>query len=162
MPRAIILLYATSNNISPPKSYIYLITLRSTIHQYTRPEVTSNITRCGLACPGQRESLALWPIAFPSFQSQPFSFLVQDLVHNEQLRRKCSQIPSGARASSGHLTNMSLKRKASFSAMPDGLSVPASGEWAIVDSSKHLHSRTRKRFRDGRPSDEIVYGKFLQ
>jgi hypothetical protein len=54
---------------------------------------------------------------------------------------------------------MSLKRKASFSAMSFAPSAPAPSEWGMTDSSQHLNSRTRKRFRDGRPSDEVVYGK---
>ncbi|KAJ5234857.1 uncharacterized protein N7469_004025 [Penicillium citrinum] len=57
---------------------------------------------------------------------------------------------------------MSLKRKASFSAMPSSPFAPASSDWDMTDSSKHLHSRTRKRFRDGRPNDEAVYAKTLR
>ncbi|KAJ5919777.1 Ribonucleoprotein LSM domain eukaryotic/archaea-type [Penicillium verhagenii] len=57
---------------------------------------------------------------------------------------------------------MSLKRKASFSAAPSSPFVPMSCELDMVDSSKHLHSRTRKRFRDGRPDDEVVYEKTLR
>ncbi|KAJ5673052.1 hypothetical protein N7507_002179 [Penicillium longicatenatum] len=57
---------------------------------------------------------------------------------------------------------MSLKRKASFSAAPSRPFVPMSCELDMVDSSKHLHSRTRKRFRDGRPDDEVVYAKTLR
>ncbi|CAI7621064.1 Ribonucleoprotein LSM domain eukaryotic/archaea-type [Penicillium manginii] len=57
---------------------------------------------------------------------------------------------------------MSLKRKASFSAMPSSPFVPASSDWEMTDSSKHLHSRTRKRFRDGRPNEEAVYAKTLR
>lgn len=56
---------------------------------------------------------------------------------------------------------MSLKRKASFSAAPSSPFAPMSCEVDMVDSSKHLHSRTRKRFRDGRPDDEVVYGKLF-
>jgi len=57
------------------------------------------------------------------------------------------------------INTMSLKRKASFSAMPSSPFAPASSDWDMTDSSKHLHSRTRKRFRDGRPNDEAVYGE---
>ncbi|KAJ5992321.1 hypothetical protein N7451_008045 [Penicillium sp. IBT 35674x] len=57
---------------------------------------------------------------------------------------------------------MSLKRKASFSAAPSSPFAPMSCEVDMVDSSKHLHSRTRKRFRDGRPDDEVVYAKTLR
>ena len=58
--------------------------------------------------------------------------------------------------------NMSLKRKASFSlATPSSPLAPAPSEWAMADNSKHLHCRTRKRFRDGRPNDDVVYGKEL-
>ncbi|KAJ5765430.1 hypothetical protein N7520_004989 [Penicillium odoratum] len=53
---------------------------------------------------------------------------------------------------------MSLKRKASFST-PSIPFAPVSCEMDMVDSSKHLNSRTRKRFRDGRPNEEVVYGK---
>ncbi|KAJ6131417.1 hypothetical protein N7523_001877 [Penicillium sp. IBT 18751x] len=57
---------------------------------------------------------------------------------------------------------MSLKRKASFSAMPSAPSALAPSQWSIADGSQHLNSRTRKRFRDGRPSDEVVYEKTLR
>ncbi|KAJ5103277.1 hypothetical protein N7532_003806 [Penicillium argentinense] len=58
---------------------------------------------------------------------------------------------------------MSLKRKSTtFDAMPSSPFAPTSGDWDMTDSSKHLHSRTRKRFRDGRPSDEAVYAKTLR
>ncbi|KAJ5574368.1 uncharacterized protein N7459_008795 [Penicillium hispanicum] len=57
---------------------------------------------------------------------------------------------------------MSLKRKASFPALPSSLLAPTPSEWGMTGDSKHLHSRTRKRFRDGRPSDEVVYEKTLR
>ncbi|KAJ6110639.1 hypothetical protein N7486_002874 [Penicillium sp. IBT 16267x] len=57
---------------------------------------------------------------------------------------------------------MSLKRKASFSTAPSSPFVPVSCELDMVDSSKHLNSRTRKRFRDDRPDDEVVYAKTLR
>jgi hypothetical protein len=66
-----------------------------------------------------------------------------------------------------HLTihpsfKMSLKRKASFTALPPSPSVPAPSEWGMmIDGSTHLHSRTRKRFRDDRPSDQVIYRKCL-
>ncbi|KAJ5888273.1 hypothetical protein N7495_008314 [Penicillium taxi] len=53
---------------------------------------------------------------------------------------------------------MSLKRKASFTAIPSNPFAPAPSKWEAVDNTKHLHSRTRKRFRDDRPSDEQIYG----
>lgn len=57
---------------------------------------------------------------------------------------------------------MSLKRKASFTALPTSPSVPAPSEWGmVIDGSTHLHSRTRKRFRDDRPSDQVIYRKSL-
>lgn len=57
---------------------------------------------------------------------------------------------------------MSLKRKASFTALPTSPSVPAPSEWGMmIDGSTHLHSRTRKRFRDDRPSDQLIYRKCL-
>ncbi|KAJ5156228.1 hypothetical protein N7492_009031 [Penicillium capsulatum] len=56
---------------------------------------------------------------------------------------------------------MSLKRKAPFaSAIPSSPLAPPPSEWD--DTSNHLHSRTRKRFRDDRPSDKIVYEKTLR
>ena len=55
---------------------------------------------------------------------------------------------------------MSLKRKASFIALPSSPSAPAPSEWGmVIDGSPHLHSRTRKRFRDDRPSDQVIYRK---
>jgi hypothetical protein len=58
--------------------------------------------------------------------------------------------------------NMPLKRKASFTALPTSPSVPAPSEWGmVIDGNTHLHSRTRKRFRDDRPSDEVIYRKYL-
>ncbi|KAJ5341011.1 hypothetical protein N7541_010135 [Penicillium brevicompactum] len=57
---------------------------------------------------------------------------------------------------------MSLKRKASFTALPTSPSLPAPSEWNMtLDGNTHLHSRTRKRFRDDRPSENVIYRKFL-
>lgn len=57
---------------------------------------------------------------------------------------------------------MSLKRKASFTALPTSPSVPAPSEWGmVIDGNTHLHSRTRKRFRDDRPSEQVIYRKCL-
>lgn len=59
---------------------------------------------------------------------------------------------------------MALKRKASFSliASPNAAdTVP--GEFTSIDETpKYLNSRTRKRFRDNRPDDEIVYQNTLR
>jgi hypothetical protein len=53
---------------------------------------------------------------------------------------------------------MSLKRKAEFTAVPSSPSAPAPSEWGMmIDGNTHLHSRTRKRFRDDRPSDQVIY-----
>ncbi|KAJ5846794.1 hypothetical protein N7534_010463 [Penicillium rubens] len=58
---------------------------------------------------------------------------------------------------------MSLKRKASFTALPPSPSVPAPSEWGMmIDGSTHLHSRTRKRFRDDRSSDQVIYQNTLR
>ncbi|KAJ5789564.1 uncharacterized protein N7518_006575 [Penicillium psychrosexuale] len=58
---------------------------------------------------------------------------------------------------------MSLKRKASFIALPTSPSAPAPSEWGmVIDGSPHLHSRTRKRFRDDRPSDQVIYQNTLR
>ncbi|CAI7587328.1 unnamed protein product [Penicillium glandicola] len=58
---------------------------------------------------------------------------------------------------------MSLKRKASFTALPTSPSVPAPSEWGMmIDGSTHLNSRTRKRFRDDRPSDQVIYQNTLR
>lgn len=54
---------------------------------------------------------------------------------------------------------MNLKRKASFAvAMSPGAIEQTA---AVDDIPKHLNSRTRKRFKDDRPCDEIIYGMFL-
>ncbi|KAJ5748589.1 uncharacterized protein N7511_010285 [Penicillium nucicola] len=56
---------------------------------------------------------------------------------------------------------MSLKRKAEF-AVPSSPSIPAP-EWGmLIDGNNHLHSRTRKRFRDDRPSDQVIYQNTLR
>ncbi|CAL5870106.1 uncharacterized protein PFLUO_LOCUS4341 [Penicillium psychrofluorescens] len=58
---------------------------------------------------------------------------------------------------------MSLKRKASFSAALPSSPLTPVNEWpAAVDTTKHLHSRTRKRFRDDRPNDAVVYQNTLR
>ncbi|KAJ6171911.1 Ribonucleoprotein LSM domain eukaryotic/archaea-type [Penicillium chermesinum] len=57
---------------------------------------------------------------------------------------------------------MSLKRKASFSTTQPSSFKPSPCDWDTTDNSKHMNSRTRKRFRDGRPSDEIVYAQKQQ
>ncbi|KAJ6021795.1 hypothetical protein N7540_007299 [Penicillium herquei] len=54
---------------------------------------------------------------------------------------------------------MSLKRKASFSTTQPS---PFASCGMDIDNSKHLHSRTLKRFRNGRPNDEVVYEKTLR
>ena len=53
---------------------------------------------------------------------------------------------------------MSLKRKASFSGLPSSLAMATPSGWGMSDGSKDLPSRTRKRFRNGRPDDDVVYG----
>lgn len=52
---------------------------------------------------------------------------------------------------------MSLKRKASYPtiASPDDPALTV----GLDDTPKHLSSRTRKRYRNDRPSDEVVYGE---
>lgn len=57
---------------------------------------------------------------------------------------------------------MSLKRKASIPSLTSPNPAPVMSGRSIVadDSPKHLHSRTRKRFRNDRPDDEVVYGMF--
>ncbi|KAJ5601985.1 hypothetical protein N7510_011519 [Penicillium lagena] len=58
---------------------------------------------------------------------------------------------------------MSLKRKASFSAALPSSPLTPVNEWpAAVDTTKHLHSRTRKRFRNDRPNDALVYQNTLR
>ncbi|KAJ6044089.1 uncharacterized protein N7446_002286 [Penicillium canescens] len=58
---------------------------------------------------------------------------------------------------------MSLKRKAEIAAVPSSPSVPAPSEWAMmIDGNNYLHSRTRKRFRDDRPSDQVIYQNTLR
>ncbi|KAJ5709328.1 hypothetical protein N7493_010662 [Penicillium malachiteum] len=53
---------------------------------------------------------------------------------------------------------MSLKRKASFPTQPS----PFASCGMDIDNSKHLNSRTLKRFRNGRPDDEVVYACQVQ
>ncbi|CAG8132739.1 unnamed protein product [Penicillium salamii] len=58
---------------------------------------------------------------------------------------------------------MSLKRKASFTALPNSPLVPAPSEWNMaLDGNTHLHSRTRKRFRDDRPCENVIYQNTLR
>ncbi|OQD87212.1 hypothetical protein PENANT_c006G07170 [Penicillium antarcticum] len=58
---------------------------------------------------------------------------------------------------------MSLKRKADFAAVPSSPSIAAPSEWGmVIDGNNHLHSRTRKRFRDDRPSDQVIYQNTLR
>ncbi|PLB39076.1 uncharacterized protein BDW47DRAFT_103636 [Aspergillus candidus] len=59
---------------------------------------------------------------------------------------------------------MSLKRKASFSTptSPSTPSVIGGRSMMLDDSPQHLNSRTRKRFRDDRPEDKIVYENTLR
>ncbi|OKP14823.1 hypothetical protein PENSUB_5887 [Penicillium subrubescens] len=57
---------------------------------------------------------------------------------------------------------MSLKRKASFPGLPSSLAISTPSGWGMSDSSKDLPSRTRKRFRNGRPDDDVVYEKTLR
>jgi hypothetical protein len=59
---------------------------------------------------------------------------------------------------------MSLKRKASFSALSPVNTMPvvAGPSRMVEDSPRHLHSRTRKRFRDDRPDEKVVYENTLR
>ncbi|KAE8132489.1 hypothetical protein BDV38DRAFT_261114 [Aspergillus pseudotamarii] len=59
---------------------------------------------------------------------------------------------------------MSLKRKASFSGIysPDAAPVIAGRSLMMDDTPKHLNSRTRKRYRNDRPDDKIVYDNTLR
>ncbi|KAB8245733.1 hypothetical protein BDV35DRAFT_243668 [Aspergillus flavus] len=59
---------------------------------------------------------------------------------------------------------MSLKRKASFSGIysPDAAPVVAGRSLMMDDSPKHLNSRTRKRYRNDRPDDKVVYENTLR
>ncbi|KAJ5774253.1 hypothetical protein N7457_009149 [Penicillium paradoxum] len=58
---------------------------------------------------------------------------------------------------------MSLKRKVSFTALPTSPSVPAPSDWGMmIDGNTHIHSRTRKRFRDDRPSEQVIYQNTLR
>ncbi|KAL4891624.1 hypothetical protein BDV59DRAFT_61505 [Aspergillus ambiguus] len=59
---------------------------------------------------------------------------------------------------------MSLKRKASLSAIgsPDSPTVLPGCGFMMDDSPKHLHSRTRKRFRNDRPDEKVVYANTLR
>ncbi|KOC08158.1 hypothetical protein AFLA70_145g001630 [Aspergillus flavus AF70] len=59
---------------------------------------------------------------------------------------------------------MSLKRKASFSGIysPDAAPVVAGRSLMMDDSPKHLNSRTRKRYRNDRPDEKVVYENTLR
>ncbi|KAF7594794.1 hypothetical protein BBP40_008297 [Aspergillus hancockii] len=59
---------------------------------------------------------------------------------------------------------MSLKRKASFSGMssPNGLPNITEPSLTMDGSPKHLNSRTRKRFRDGRPDAKVIHENTLR
>lgn len=60
---------------------------------------------------------------------------------------------------------MSLKRKASFSAMATpNLAPVVAGPSVVMEDvpQQHLHSRTRKRFRDDRPDEQTVYRESFQ
>ncbi|KAB8229066.1 hypothetical protein ETB97_001797 [Aspergillus alliaceus] len=59
---------------------------------------------------------------------------------------------------------MSLKRKASFSGIgsPNAAPVITVRSLMMDDSPKHLNSRTRKRYRNDRPDDQIVYENTLR
>ncbi|RAK97814.1 uncharacterized protein BO80DRAFT_504464 [Aspergillus ibericus CBS 121593] len=56
---------------------------------------------------------------------------------------------------------MSLKRKASVSglASPSPTPILARQSFMLDETPKHLHSRTRKRFRNDRPDAEVVYAQ---
>lgn len=53
---------------------------------------------------------------------------------------------------------MSLKRKASF---PPNATPAIAGPSVSMDDAppQYLHSRTRKRFRNDRPDDNLIYGE---
>jgi len=54
---------------------------------------------------------------------------------------------------------MGVKRKASFTTIASPRGTPCCPETIVTidETPKHLHSRTRKRFRDDRPDDETIY-----
>ena len=64
--------------------------------------------------------------------------------------------------------SMAPKRKASFPVIPASsendndpstrIQQQQQQQEAANETPRHLHSRTRKRFRNNRPSDEVVYG----
>ncbi|KAH8693743.1 hypothetical protein BGW36DRAFT_409382 [Talaromyces proteolyticus] len=56
---------------------------------------------------------------------------------------------------------MSLKRKASFTSFQAATRTEFCSQ-AEGDIPQHLHSRTRKRFRDNRPDEQTVYEKTLR
>ncbi|RAL11314.1 uncharacterized protein BO97DRAFT_443959 [Aspergillus homomorphus CBS 101889] len=59
---------------------------------------------------------------------------------------------------------MSLKRKASFPTLElqNGTSASMRETWKDNQIPQHLNSRTRKRFRNDRPEDEVVYENTLR
>ncbi|KAI2792675.1 hypothetical protein POX_b02715 [Penicillium oxalicum] len=57
---------------------------------------------------------------------------------------------------------MSMKRKASISGLAPSMATPTPSGWAPSNISTELPSRTRKRFRNGRPDDDVVYEKTLR
>ncbi|PYH98234.1 hypothetical protein BO71DRAFT_371776 [Aspergillus ellipticus CBS 707.79] len=55
---------------------------------------------------------------------------------------------------------MSLKRKASFPSLSSNPAPVLTGRSLMTDDTpRHLHSRTRKRFRNDRPDQEVVYAE---
>ncbi|PYH49072.1 uncharacterized protein BP01DRAFT_353396 [Aspergillus saccharolyticus JOP 1030-1] len=59
---------------------------------------------------------------------------------------------------------MSLKRKASFPSLESqhAASNFARGTWQMKETPQHLNSRTRKRFRNDRPEEKVVYENTLR
>ncbi|KAF7715569.1 Uncharacterized protein PECH_000457 [Penicillium ucsense] len=57
---------------------------------------------------------------------------------------------------------MSVKRKASLSGPAPSTAWSTPSSWGPSNGSAELPSRTRKRFRNGRPDDEVVYEKTLR
>ncbi|PWY91190.1 hypothetical protein BO70DRAFT_376930 [Aspergillus heteromorphus CBS 117.55] len=59
---------------------------------------------------------------------------------------------------------MSLKRKASFPSLAWSHPAPVFTGRSLMadDAPRHLHSRTRKRFRNDRPDEEVVYENTLR
>ncbi|PYI31235.1 hypothetical protein BP00DRAFT_486740 [Aspergillus indologenus CBS 114.80] len=59
---------------------------------------------------------------------------------------------------------MSLKRKASFPSLEsqNAPSILTGGFWKGEETPQHLNSRTRKRFRNDRPEEKVVYENTLR